>query len=202
MTLPSYSRYQKTGQLRSDNVARMKRLLPELQIFEASHNLDVSCIDILRKLNVTVSSRYYSEERGYGWIHGGKIGHWCSFLRFLVKCRDMRYDFCVWMEDDLKLTASMVNDIKKHFDHNDKSIVSLGTGDELNVVSGKRVAKLISHFYNYKIEWPLDVAMHREGLRNSKKLFDGRLFHDKQDSTLVCADCELLYYTNVNNAKI
>lgn len=198
VALPSYDLYPKTGNLRRDNIARMKRVLPEMQVFQASHNLDASCIDILRKLNVTVSPKYYSEERGYGWIHGGKIGHWCSFLRFISHCAEIGYGFCVWMEDDLKLTNKMVGQIKTNLKDGGMPIVSLGVGDEANIIIGCRVQDLLNVFKNYEIQYPLDLAMMHSGYRDSKKIFDGRLFHDRKDSTLVCPDCELLYYADIN----
>lgn len=198
VALPSYDLYPKTGNLRRDNIARMKLVLPETQVFQASHNLDASCIDILRQLNVTVSPKYYSEERGYGWIHGGKIGHWCSFLRFISHCAEIGYGFCVWMEDDLKLTNEMVGQIKTNLKDGGMPIVSLGVGDEANIIIGCRVQDLLKVFKNYEIQYPLDLAMMHSGFRDSKKKFDGRLFHDKRDSTLVCPDCELLYYADIN----
>ena len=75
-----------TGNDRQKLVQASLKAWPALRRFNASYQLDHSCVSILRQTHITIGPNYYSEERGVGWIHAGKVGHWCSFLRYINYC--------------------------------------------------------------------------------------------------------------------
>lgn len=83
VTLPVHAYFNPE---RLNNVHSITSQFPEVTVFRASHYLDVSCLTTLSNMHVTVSPLYKSDEKGIGWVHAGKIGHWCSFLRFIVEC--------------------------------------------------------------------------------------------------------------------
>lgn len=183
---------------RLNNVHSIINHFPEVTIFRASHYLDVSCLGILSQMNVTVSPSYTSDEKGVGWVHAGKIGHWCSFLRFIVACERTTAAFCVWLEDDVVMTRSLMRTIRNHTRDYGTPVVALGKGDEVNVVVRRYTRQLLQHFTNYAIRGPLDVIQDNAFLRTSLYLFDARRYHAKQHSTLVCDRCPLLPVSEVN----
>ncbi|CAH0364638.1 unnamed protein product [Pelagomonas calceolata] len=61
-----------TGNDRQKLVQASLKAWPALRRFNASYQLDSSCVSILQQRHITISTKYYSEERGVGWIHAGK----------------------------------------------------------------------------------------------------------------------------------
>lgn len=125
---------------RHANVLKSLELWPELRRFNASYYIDESCRTILRKMAISISPDYFSDEKGYGYIHAGKVGHWCSFLRFLLYCQSANVKACVWIEDDILLSKKGIDQISgETFKFIDKStrtaILSIGLGDTVNIIN-------------------------------------------------------------------
>lgn len=184
---------------RLHNVLSITSQYPEVTIFHASHYLDMSCLATLSKMHVTVSPSYKSDEKGTGWVHAGKIGHWCSFLRFILECDQTNSAFCVWLEDDVMMTRDLMKTIRNHTKDYGTPIIAMGKGDEVNVIVRRYTKQLIKHFTNYTIRGPVDVIRDNSFLRTSLYLFDARMYHAKQHSTLVCDNCPILPVSEVNH---
>eukprot|EP00277_Geminigera_cryophila_P039594 CAMPEP_0173111306 /NCGR_PEP_ID=MMETSP1102-20130122/45077_1 /TAXON_ID=49646 /ORGANISM="Geminigera sp., Strain Caron Lab Isolate" /LENGTH=334 /DNA_ID=CAMNT_0014011627 /DNA_START=99 /DNA_END=1103 /DNA_ORIENTATION=- len=195
VTLPKYAN---ANSERWENVVSITTRWPEITIFPASHYLDPSCLNVLGRLNIQVSPSYKSDEKGRGWVHAGKIGHWCSFLRYIAHCDASNFEFCVWLEDDIVMTHNLMTTIKNYTQDYGTPLVALGKGDEANVIVGRHAAQLLKHFTDYTIVGPLDVVPDNSFLRISLYLFDARRYHAKENSTLVCATCPLLTVSEVN----
>ena len=179
---------------------------PVLQRFNASYQLDASCLSILRRTNITISTNYYSEERGAGWIHAGKVGHWCSFLRYMDYCHTSNAVVCVWIEDDFKLSARNIHKIESQAlkiaqtHDNTYAVTSLGLGDEVNIIDSRLIRLLFDRFHNFEIRKPLDITLRTTHLGKVNRVFDqhDRIFVGKETSTLVCPRCKLLSVQTVN----
>lgn len=196
VTLPVHAYFNPE---RLNNVHSITSQFPEVTVFRASHYLDVSCLTTLSNMHVTVSPLYKSDEKGIGWVHAGKIGHWCSFLRFIVECDQTDAEFCVWLEDDVMMSRDLMKTIRSHTKDYGTPMIALGTGDEVNVIVRRYTKQLIKHFTNYTIRGPLDLIQDNRFLRTSLYLFDARMYHAKQYSTLVCESCPILPVREVNH---
>lgn len=195
-----------TGREREKLVESSLKAWSALRRFNASYQLDASCVSILRHTHITLSADYYSEERGVGWIHAGKVGHWCSFLRYMYYCNTSNAVVCVWIEDDFKLSVHNIHKIESEAAHIAKShdnrhaVISLGLGDEVNIIDGRLMHLLFHQFHNFEIRKPLDITLRTTHLGKVKRVFnkDDRIFVGKETSTLVCPRCELLSVHTVN----
>jgi hypothetical protein len=94
---------------RRSNVAQLLRH-PSVRLFEASWGADEECRRFLAAHGITISPAYW---HGEGHILGGKIGHWCSFLRFLRDC-DRNARTCISIEDDVVLSRVELDAILRH----------------------------------------------------------------------------------------
>ena len=191
------------------NVKKMAVLLPELSVFTGSDLIDKSCVDILNELGVIVSQNYEMDEKGKGWVHLGKIGHWCSFLRYMKHCNESRAVVCVWIEDDVFLNSEKVKKLKKEVSQFESQvskppIIRLGPGDSVHLIDGKSSSTILQRFSRpFQIEQPVDRALVTTGLvtkHNTKQTFNhqDRIFSGSATSTIVCADCPIDTVHNVN----
>lgn len=185
---------------------------PFFERFNASYHIDQSCCSILKKQNMTISAKYYSDEKGFGWVHTGKIGNWCSFLRFLDLCATKTSKTsCVWIENDVKVTEAMLEIIiqadetirrgkEKH------AILQPGNSFEVIIINQKLALDALKSFLNLKIDKPVD----NEIWGRSKQKF---LFHKtsvlkqtnhmsmaktRDDSTIRCLNCSLVQIDSIN----
>ena len=162
--------------------------------------------EALDTAETTISTNYYSEERGAGWIHAGKVGHWCSFLRYMHYCNTSSAVVCVWIEDDFKLSAHNMEKIERqalsiaHTHHNTYAVTSLGLGDEVNIIDSRLIRLLLDRFHNFEIRKPLDITLRTTHLGTVNRIFDkhDRIFVGKETSSLVCPKCKLLSVQSVN----
>jgi len=196
VTILSHANFSSSMERRL-NVERMKAHIPTLSLLEGSLGIDASCCSVLHSLNIRVSAYYNTWEKGVGWIHNGKLGHWCSFLRFLQSCAVQNTTFCVWLEDDCNLDQKLLQVILNNL-HSTKLILALGEGDEVNVITKDNAIKLLKFYTNYKVALPFDLATRKDQIRHDIHLFDARLFHSKQKSSIVCETCEIMHYTEAN----
>tara|TARA_B100001540_G_scaffold244487_1_gene219525 strand:- start:213 stop:887 length:675 start_codon:yes stop_codon:yes gene_type:complete len=195
-----------TGSERQKLVESSLKTWSALRRFNASYQLDASCVSILKYTHITVSAYYYSEERGVGWIHAGKVGHWCSFLRYMYYCNTSNAVVCIWIEDDFKLSADNIHKIESEAaniaktNNNRYAVISLGLGDEVNIIDSRLLHLLFNQFHNFEIRNPLDITLRTTHLGKVKRVFDkhDRIFVGKETSTLVCPRCELLSVQTVN----
>ena len=196
-----------TGNDRQKLVEASLKAWPALRRFNASYQLDHSCVSILRRTHITIGTKYYSEERGVGWIHAGKVGHWCSFLRYLIHCNTSNAVVCVWIEDDFKLSPRNIQTIETQASkiaetHDNKyAVTSLGLGDEVNVIDARLIHLLFNQFDHFEITNPLDITLRvQTHLGKANRVFhpSDRIFVGKETSTLVCSTCELLRVQTVN----
>lgn len=205
VTLDILNNTVNTGNERRLNVEKSLNVWPKLQTFNASYQLDESCISVLRQMKIRISEEYYSDEKGVGWIHAGKVGHWCSFLRYLWYCKQSGAVVCVWIEDDFSLSPANIGKIEaeamqiatspaKH------SIVSLGLGDEVNVIDARKLDNVLHHFSNFEISKPLDHTLGTAQLGVAKRVFtkEDRIFVGKTSSTLVCPTCKIQTVSSIN----
>jgi GR25 family glycosyltransferase involved in LPS biosynthesis len=94
---------------RRQNVDRILGLDARIHQFHGNNGFDENCQSLLRSLRIFVDrSRYYDASGG---IRSGKLGHWCSFIRFLQKARLEGGGRGVWIEDDVVLTERHVEQI-------------------------------------------------------------------------------------------
>ena len=191
---------------RFHNVRIMQNLWPRLAIFTGSYLLDTSCVAVLRQMGVKVSANYTTTERGVGWIHTGKIGHWCSFLRFLLHCNQSSAPVCVWIEDDVRLNQHHIARIRDEArgilaGPAKYPIVSLGIGDQVNVIDTRFLASLLRRFSRpFEILKPLDSTLRGANITNHKKVFNQNDFLGigAKTSSIVCATCPIQTVASVN----
>lgn len=193
LTTSNFSTYSQ----RQLNVEAIQRYIPKINILNGSRGLDETCCSILNELGIRVSALYNTWEMGVGWIHEGKVGHWCSFLRFLKLCTIRKETYCVWLEDDCVLNEERMRLVHQHLSTK-KLILALGEGDEVNVVSQENAVKLLQFYHGYSIALPFDLATRHDKIREDAHLFDARLFHSPYESTIVCKQCRILHYKEAN----
>ena len=194
-----------TGKERRINVQKSLNVWPKLQTFKASYQLDESCISVLRQMKISISDKYYSDEKGVGWIHAGKVGLWCSFLRYLSYCKQSRAVVCVCIEDDFLLSPVNIAKIEAEAMHiatspAKHSIVNLGLHNEVNVIDARKLDSALRYFWNFKISQPLDHTIWKSKLGVAKRVFnkEDRIFVGKTSSTLVCPTCQIHTVSSVN----
>lgn len=194
-----------TGNERRFNVQKSLNIWPKLYTFKASYQLDESCISVLRQMNISINDEYYSEEKGVGWIHSGKVGIWCSFLRYLLHCKQSGAVVCVWIEDDFLLSPANIAKIEAEAmriatSPAKYSIVNLGLYNEVNVIDARKLESAFGYFRNLKISQPLDHTIWKSKLGVAKRVFnkEDHIFVGKTTSTLVCPMCQIETVSSVN----
>lgn len=98
--------------VRRKNVEDLRRLEPRMEIFEASVGADVACRSFLSTEGI------YFRHQGYGHdrlekMFAGKVGHWCTFLRFVKACSEKAVQACVGVEDDIALNQTEWSNITR-----------------------------------------------------------------------------------------
>jgi len=169
---------------RKANVAHLQRNGPFINIFEASWGgLDRSCTTFLKKHNIRVSPKYW---HGEGNVEEGKIGHWCSFLRFLVECQSKPVDFCVSIEDDLKLDRYEIAKLNAllEFHSSPTPMERFGPGmDTLVVYDRKQVHLMIQDVKIQQIVNPVDNMFTQLGYYSRAAEEYGQLINDNSQET-------------------
>ena len=135
----------------SRDISMLKQRLPDAHIFKGSIGYDKSCQDVLKKIGVRFKDHYYDT---LDYIEEGKLGHWCSNLRFIQDCNHI----CVLIEDDVILTDADVIALRKESKvpfHT--PVMRLGQYDDINVWNSEHATKVF------------DAV--REGIDNPTDLF-------------------------------
>lgn len=203
--------FNRNDHTRERHVGVLLRRYPFMHRFHASLGVDESCCSILRSQNMTIGGRYYSDEMGVGWVHMGKIGNWCSFLRFLQHCSsEQKYESCVWIENDVLVTDSMLSAILKVSADMKQGIegfpvVHLYGTWEVVVVQRRRARDILSRFYNFEIIRPIDSEFWsmrgEDNLLSDKKILKNTpisISTHRENSTIVCSNCSLVTTDSVN----
>ena len=202
--------HNKNDMMRHANVLEVKKMWPEVDLFNASDNFDQSCVNVLLDYNISVSNRYFSDEKGFGWIHTGKIGIWCSFLRFVLECSQKNTLTCVWLENDLLMSENLKNVIIREsnpdmLQSRKQPLTHIGNHNEVLIINKRKVHQVILFFRNFIISRPLDHTLWNSGLSLSKRIFhkkfddqNVRLFNKPSDSSIVCASCALTKTEDIN----
>ena len=200
---------------RNANVKLITSKFPFINRFDASYHVDASCLQILRVQKITISAQYHSIEKGHGWIHTGKVGNWCSFLRFLSACAARTtYATCVWIENDIRVSDEMLRILvmstqdmlsgKEPF-----PIVHPGGSWEVVIVLQRRALEILRLFQNFQIKRPVDVEFWSK--KPPHKLVSDKIqwrqeisgipisiSKHRNESSIVCSNCKLVTTQWVN----
>ena len=133
------------------DISHLLDVLPRAQVFQGSVGYDASCKRILREKKVRFAKTYYGTMDA---IEEGKLGHWCSHLRFAAQCV-----VCVLIEDDAVLSSADVTALHDAVQRGwDTTILQLGiSGDVINAWNGSRTNVLFEAVQQSGIDSPSDL---------------------------------------------
>jgi hypothetical protein len=139
---------------RQANVQNILSLKPPLiQVMVGNNGLDLDCILYLYEDDIRISKTYYHGESGT--IHSGKLGHWCTFLRFLDLVQESG-KIGVWIEDDVMLELKHIEEIMQIVhDNHTKPQVRMSAGDGVVVI--KNASQMLQVVINSEITDPVDL---------------------------------------------
>lgn len=159
----------RTSPARRKNVKDMRQTAPFVEIFPGSWGADKVCLQFLSSHHILISPNYWN---GAGFIEEGKVGHWCSFLRFMSACHERpKTNWCVWIEDDVVLDQSdfeHLNTILSNYTNRKVAIsapiLRLGPCcDRVNAINPLLVDKLLEIPQKKMIYNPTDLVYSNEG---------------------------------------
>ena len=139
---------------RQANVEKIISLKPPLiQVMVGNQGLDDSCIVYLNENGIRVSKSYYNGM--VDSIHSGKLGHWCTFLRFLDLVQESGKSG-VWIEDDVLLEPKHIEEIMKSIQEtHTKAEVRMSAGDGVVII--KNATQMLQVVKNLEITNPVDI---------------------------------------------
>jgi hypothetical protein len=147
---------------REKNIDRILSLRqPLIEIMLGNSGLDINCVRYLDDNGIRVSKTYWNGQTDK--IHTGKLGHWCSFLRFLDSIHESGKSVGVWIEDDVGLTNADIDNIIAimNQDHK-KPEIRMSAGDGVVIVfDALQMLKLVKH---REITNPVDVFFSNHGM--------------------------------------
>ena len=134
------------------DISQLLDVLPQAQVFQGSVGYDASCKRILREKKVRFAKTYYGTVDS---IEEGKLGHWCSHLRFAAQCVGV----CVLIEDNAVLSSADVTALHDAVQQGwDTTILQLGiSGDVINAWNGSRTNVLFEAVQQSGIDNPSDL---------------------------------------------
>ena len=139
---------------RQANVQRILSLNPPLiHVMEGNNGFDIDCVLYFSENGIRISKSYYNGESST--IHAGKLGHWCTFLRFLEIVQESG-KIGVWIEDDVLLELNDIDNIMQviNGDHT-KAEVRMSGGDGVVVV--KNASQMLQLVKNHEMTDPVDI---------------------------------------------
>jgi hypothetical protein len=139
---------------RQANVQKILSLTPPLiHVMAGNNGFDLNCVLYLNENGIRVSKSYHNGESST--IHSGKLGHWCTFLRFLDIVKESGKTG-VWIEDDVLLELRDIDNIMQAIngDHT-KAEVRMSAGDGVVVVNN--ASEMLQIVKNLEITDPVDV---------------------------------------------
>jgi hypothetical protein len=137
---------------RQANVQKILSLNPPLiHVMAGNNGFDLDCVLYLNENGIRVSKSYHQEST----IHAGKLGHWCTFLRFLDIVQESGKTG-VWIEDDVLLELKDIDNIMQviNGDHK-KAEVRMSGGDGVVVINN--ASEMLQLVKNLEITDPVDV---------------------------------------------
>jgi hypothetical protein len=150
-----------TAPARQANVQNILSLKPPLiQVMIGNNGLDVDCVLYLNESGIRISKKYYHGESST--IHSGKLGHWCTFLRFLDLVQESGKSG-VWIEDDVVLELKHIGEIMQIIhDNPTKAEIRMSAGDGVVII--KNASQMIQVVKNSEITDPVDRFYDSHGM--------------------------------------
>jgi hypothetical protein len=146
---------------RQANVQKILSLGPQrIHVMVGNNGFDLDCVLYLNENGIRVSKSYHNGESST--IHSGKLGHWCTFLRFLDIVEESGKTG-VWIEDDVLLELKDIDNIMQVIlgDHT-KPQVRMSGGDGVLVI--KNASEMLRIVKNLEITDPADVFYSVHGM--------------------------------------
>jgi hypothetical protein len=140
---------------RNKNLKNTQKKFNFIKYSPAFYKLE-ECCQFLAKQNIKINPSYWNHSKD---IHLGKIGNTCSVLNFLIKLKDNKYDYGVWIEDDLILEKNNIDFINQEINKPFKKPMKRlqGVGLEVIIVKTDMVDMLLKPFREKGIYNPPDV---------------------------------------------
>jgi hypothetical protein len=135
------------------NVQTILSLKPSLmQVMAQNNEFDLDCVLYLNENGIRVSQSYHEHSVN---IHADKLGHWCTFLRFLDLV-DESGKTGVWIEEDVLLELKDIDNIMQAInkDH-PKAVVRMCKGDGVLLV--RNASEMLKMIKNLEITDPVDA---------------------------------------------
>jgi hypothetical protein len=139
---------------RQANVQNILSLKPGLiQVMVGNDGLDLDCILYLNENGIRISKSYY--HGAATTIHSGKIGHWCTFLRFLDIVQESGKSG-VWIENDVILELKHIEEIMQIIRAKPaKAEVRMSAGDGVVIINN--ASQMLQVVKNAEITDPVDL---------------------------------------------
>lgn len=179
-------------------VKNVKHLLSlGLDVFYGSFGADVKCRALLKREGILVSPSYW---RGGGKIGAGKVGHWCSVLRFLFECKRRAVSLCIFVEDDMKLSSSEVLTLKEAPLKFSRPIGRLGRpgGETITAFNASLIDVVLDQVRSRGILNPFDVMFNALGFYERVLSLGHLLDPSNKKSTSLIRTMDVLNITDFN----
>jgi hypothetical protein len=139
---------------RQANVYNILSLDPPLiKVLVGNQGLDNDCILYLSDNGIRISKSYYNGKTNS--VHSGKLGLWCSFLRFLDLVQESGKTG-VWIEDDVLLKPKHIEEIMQIIQGtHTKAEIRMSHGNGVVVI--KNASQMLEVVKNLEITNPVDV---------------------------------------------
>lgn len=162
---------------RTRNVERiLKSLNISIEVLNEYKGIGNNCTNLLYKENIRINPKYFD---GSGLIQSGKLGHWCSFLRFLKVLNSSNAEIGIWIEDDADLQPEHVNSIKAHIYSKDIKpaypITRVSIADTVLVIQKSGFKSMWDPLVRNGILYPTDIFYKNLGLVLEKNLQISRI---------------------------
>tara|TARA_B100000780_G_scaffold114974_1_gene80622 strand:+ start:187 stop:2085 length:1899 start_codon:yes stop_codon:yes gene_type:complete len=181
----------------SRDISALLHQLPNARVFKGSVGYDQSCQNILQVIGVKFKERYYGT---LDYIEEGKLGHWCSNLRFARQCRGI----CVLIEDDIVLNDKDVIQIKEAlFQKWSTPILALGPhGDTINVWNGSDTERVFESVRS-GIDNPTDHFFKERHFYTQRNVSIGKLkdVTNSQDTSIIRSMLKKIKLSDLASAK-
>ena len=120
---------------------------------------------------IRINPKYYD---GNGLIQVGKLGHWCSFLNFLIILSTSTADIGIWIEDDADLKPSHITEIQSYIFSKDilpsRPLTRVSIADTVLVIQKSGIQSLWDPVVQFGILFPTDIYYKNLGLVIEKDL--------------------------------
>ena len=94
---------------RDANVKKMLSMFSNAQVVVGVRGLDDECLQLLYDNNIRIAKTFYRRDT----VDVGKIGVTCAWMKVLLACQSSGLPRCVWIEDDIQLSAHEVATVER-----------------------------------------------------------------------------------------